>query len=247
MNTNLHSINNEELRHIAPKLSAIPKLGIEESFVLPVGYFEKMHEAVLNHPFIKVRPDFIAPDLYFEKLPAVIAEHALVNKQSPFVVPENYFEKVSIKIAKRVGISEVQNSLTAPEGYFDTLPVKIQDRLYREKKEAKLFWLPQAPQYRLALVAAAIAILLVMVFYVRLFENTGSTNPQLAMNKMSESTITAGIEDINEYDESMLIDAIDQPLQIEIASNDKQQQAATAITEYLIENDITIEDIAEEI
>jgi membrane-associated HD superfamily phosphohydrolase len=110
-----------------------------------------------------------------------------------------------------------------------------------------VFWLPQAPQYRLALVAAAIAIILAMVFYVRLFENSSTNNPQLAMNKISESTITAATEDVNEYDESMLIEAIDQPVQINIASNQEQLQVNNEITDYLIENDITIDDIAEEI
>jgi hypothetical protein len=40
-------------------------LGIEESFVLPTGYFEMMQEAVLNHPFVTVTPDFIVPSFVF--------------------------------------------------------------------------------------------------------------------------------------------------------------------------------------
>ena len=104
MNTNLHSHNNEDLRHIAPKLAAIPKLSIEESFYLPVGYFEKMPEEVMNHPFVKVKADFIAPDLYFDALPDVIAHHALIDKHNPFAVPENYFENVALHIEQKVEI-----------------------------------------------------------------------------------------------------------------------------------------------
>ena len=247
MKTNPYNSNNEELRHIAPRLAAIPKLGIEESFVLPVSYFEKMHEAVLNHPFVKVTPDFVVPHLYFETLPETITQHALIAKQSPFVVPTNYFEQVALQVEQKVGIAPIQINLEVPEGYFENLPLRIQDRLYQEKKEAKVYWLPQVPQYRLALVAAAVAILVVMIFYLRLFENSTSNNTQLAMNTMSKSTITAATEDLNEYDESMLIEAIDQPEQIEIASNNDQQQVKAEITEYLIENDITLEDITEEI
>jgi hypothetical protein len=247
MKPNQYNSNHEELRHIAPRLAAIPKLGIEESFVLPAGYFEKMHEAVLNHPFVKVNTDFVVPHLYFETLPETITQHALIAKQSPFVVPENYFEQVTLQVEQKVGIAPIQSNLGVPEGYFENLPLRIQDRLYQEKKEPKVYWLPQLPQYRLALVAAAIAILVVMVFYLRLFENSTSTKPQLALKKMNESTIAAATEDLNEYDESMLIEAIDQPTQIEIAGNNEQQQIKAEITEYLIENDITIDDITEAI
>jgi hypothetical protein len=85
MKPNNYNSNDEDLRQIAPRLAAIPKLGIEESFVLPAGYFEKMHEVVLNHPFIKVTPDFVVPHLYFETLPETIAQHALIAEQSPIL------------------------------------------------------------------------------------------------------------------------------------------------------------------
>jgi hypothetical protein len=245
MKPNKYNSNHEDLRQIAPRLAAIPKLGIEESFVLPAGYFEKMHAALLNHPFVKVATDFVVPHLYFETLPETITQHALIAKQSPFVVPENYFERVALQVEQKVGIAPIQSNLGVPEGYFENLPLRIQDRLYKEKKEPKVYWLPQLPQYRLALVAAAIAILVVMVFYLRLFENSNKT--QLAMNTMSKSTITAATEDLHEYDESMLIEEIDQPGQIDIASNTEQMQVKVEITEYLIENNITVEDIAEEI
>ena len=247
MKPNQYNSNDEELRLIAPRLAAIPKLGIEESFVLPAGYFEMMQEAVLNHPFVKVTPDFIVPHLYFESLPETIAQHALIAKQSPFVVPENYFEHLVLHVEQKVGITPLQSNLEVPEGYFENLPLRIQDRLYQEKKEAKVYWLPQVPQYRLALVAAAVAILVVMVFYLRLFENSSSSNAQLAMNKMTESTIAAATEDLHDYDESMLIEVIDEPEQIEIAGNNETKELNEEITEYLIENDLTVDDIAEEI
>ena len=68
MKPNKYNSNDEDLRQIAPRLAAIPKLGIEESFVLPADYFEKMHAALLNHPFVKVATDFVVPHLYFETL-----------------------------------------------------------------------------------------------------------------------------------------------------------------------------------
>jgi hypothetical protein len=247
MNPKQHNSNHEELRHIAPKLAAIPKLGIEESFVLPAGYFEKMHEAVLNHPFIKATSDFAVPNLYFESLPEVIAQHALISKQSPFVVPENYFEQVALQVEQKIGISPVQSNLEVPEGYFENLPLRIQDRIYQEKKQARVFWLPQTPVYRLTLVAAAVSIIIVMIFLMRTFDEPSNQNNQLAMNNIQESTINAATDDIHEFDESLLIEEIDQPEQIEIAAHDEQSQVETEITEYLLENDITVEEITAEI
>jgi hypothetical protein len=80
-----------------------------------------------------------------------------------------------------------------------------------------------------------------------LFDSSTSNNNQLAINNISKSTITAATEDLHDYDESMLIEEIDQPEQIEIASNNEQMQEQIEITEYLIENDISVEEIAEAI
>ena len=219
MNTNQYNSNEEDLRQIAPRLAAIPILSIEESFVLPAGYFDKMYEAVLNHPFVKVVTDFIVPNLYFETLPETITQHALIAKQSPFGVPENYFEQVALQVSQKVESAAIVSNIEVPEGYFENLPIRIQDKLYKTKKEANVYWLPQQPQYRLALVAAAIALILVMVFYLKLFENPISKNAQLAMNKITESTMNEATEDLHSYDESMLIEAIDQPEQIAIAND----------------------------
>lgn len=247
MKTNQYNSNEENLRQIAPNLAAIPILGIEESFVLPAGYFEKMHEAFLNHPFVKVVPDFIVPNLYFETIPEAIAQHALIAKQSPFVVPSTYFEQMALQVNQKVGVSAIVSNIEVPEGYFENLPIRIQDKLYKTQKEASVYWLPQQPQYRLALVAAVIALILVMVFYLNLFENPVSKNAQLAMNKVTESTMNEATEDLHSYDESMLIEAIDQPEQIVISNEGETQNSSSEITEYLIENDISIDNIAEEI
>jgi hypothetical protein len=54
-------------------------------------------------------------------------------------------------------------------------------------------------------------------------------------------------EHINEYDENILIEAIDQPVQIDIASQSEQQLLNENITEFLIDNQINTDDIASEI
>jgi hypothetical protein len=113
---------------------------------------------------VKITPDFIVPGLYFETLPDTIAQHAFIAKQSPFIVPENYFEQVVAQVEQKAGIRTIPSSLEVPEGYFENLPLRIQDKLYKERKQTKVFWLPEAPQYRLALVAAAVSIILIMSY-----------------------------------------------------------------------------------
>lgn len=248
MNTFKHSNNTEDLRLIAPRLAAMPKISLEESFKIPEGYFEQMQLSVVNHPLIKVVNDFAVPELYFEQLPERITHHALVNKQNPFVSPEHYFEKLPLQIEQRLGINTVQKTLEVPEGYFEQLPLKIQDRLYRERKETKVYWLSPSPQYRMILAAAVVTIIVAMMFYLKLFDSSIKNKETLALNKISKNEIHAATDDIAEYDESMIIEAIDQPEQIDIASNSlEQQQMKTEITEYLMEQEISIEEIAAEI
>lgn len=245
MNPLKHSNTNEELKHIAPTLAALHKYSIEETFAVPDGYFEKMHQEIVNHPFVKTAPDFVVPGLYFESLPEQIANHAFIAKQSPFVVPGNYFEQLASSIAQRAGIREVKSDLEAPEGYFDNLAIRIQDKIYTEQKRTKVFWLPQAPQYRLALVAAVVTGILVMVFYAGLFESSNNKTKPMAMAKVKQTTTILAAEDIQEYDESMLIEEIDQVQQVAVNNNSHKEN--TEISEYLIENDVALEDIAEEI
>jgi hypothetical protein len=246
MSTLKYSNENQDLRQLAPKLDAMPKYGLEETFKIPAGYFEKMQEEVLMHPFVNACSSFEVPDLYFENLPTQITNHALITKNNPFAVPQNYFDLVADKVAQKAGLSTVKTNMEVPEGYFENLPIKIQDRLYKEKKETKVFMLPLRPQFRMVLAAAMIVMLLIMVFYLRIFENPTANNTQLALSKIN---ITETIEgnNLQDFDESMLIEAIDEPEQIDISSSSKPQKINTEITEYLIENDITLEDIAEEI
>lgn len=248
MNTFKHSNNKEDLRLIAPKLAAMQKMSLEESFKIPEGYFEQMQYSLEHHPLIKVSNNFVAPEFYFEQLPERIAQHALVNKQNAFVSPEHYFEKLPLHIEQRLGINRVQKPMEVPEGYFEQLPLKIQDRLYKERKETKVYWLTPSPQYRMILAAAVVTIIIAMIFYLRLMDSPIKNNQSLALNKISKVEINTATDEYTEYDESMIIEAIDQPEQIEIAHHSiDQEQMKTELTEYLIEHEISIDDIAAEI
>ncbi|HRG57855.1 MAG TPA: hypothetical protein PK323_02800 [Bacteroidia bacterium] len=248
MNTFKHSNNNEDLRLIAPKLAAMQKMSLEESFKIPAGYFEQMQISVVNHPLIKISNDFVAPELYFDHLPEHIMQHALVNKQNPFVSPEHYFEKLPLHIEQRLGINKAQKPLEVPEGYFEQLPLKIQDRLYKERKETKVYWLTPSPQYRMILAAAVVTIIVAMIFYLKLMDSPIKNKQTLALNKITKVEINTATDEFTDYDENMIIEAIDQPEQIEIANHSiDQEQMKTELTEYLIEHEISIDDIAAEI
>jgi hypothetical protein len=127
------------------------------------------------------------------------------------------------------------------------LPVKIQDRLYQQKKQAAVYRMPQFGQLRPVLAAATIVLLIAMLFYLKIFDNTKHGTDQLAANKHAVNHMVILNEHINEYDENILIEAIDQPVQIDIASQSEQQLLNENITEFLIDNQINTDDIASEI
>lgn len=247
MNTYKHSNKQDDWMHIAPRLAAMPKVKFDDLFVVPENYFNELEISICNHPLVKPANNFNLPENYFAQLSEKVSQHPMVSKQSPFLVPENYFEQLPLRISQKGGFAPIQNGMEVPEGYFENLPYKIQDRIYQKRKEAKVFWLPQAPQYRVALVAAVITVIAVMVFYLKMFENPSANNAPMAMNTISTNTINAATDEILDYDEGLLIEQIDKPEQITISVISEQELAHETITEYLIENDITAEDIAEEI
>jgi hypothetical protein len=107
--------------------------------------------------------------------------------------------------------------------------------------------MPQFGQLRPVLAAATIVLLIAMLFYLKIFDNTKHGTDQLAANKHAVSHMVILNEHINEYDENILIEAIDQPVQIDIASQSEQQLLNENITEFLIDNQINTDDIASEI
>jgi hypothetical protein len=107
--------------------------------------------------------------------------------------------------------------------------------------------MPQFGQLRPVLAAATIVLLIAMLFYLKIFDNTKHGTDQLAANKHAVNHMVILNEHINEYDENILIEAIDQPVQIDIASQSEQQLLNENITEFLIDNQINTDDIASEI
>jgi hypothetical protein len=196
---------------------------------------------------VKSSSNFVVPPHYFDTLSEKVCNHAFVNNNSTFPIPENYFEQLPSALEQKVGIRMSSINQEIPEGYFEQLPVKIQDRLYQQKKQAAVYRMPQFGQLRPVLAAATIVLLIAMLFYLKIFDNTKHGTDQLAANKHAVNHMVILNEHINEYDENILIEAIDQPVQIDIASQSEQQLLNENITEFLIDNQINTDDIASEI
>jgi hypothetical protein len=247
MSNQKHSSNTKHSGDSTRVLSAIPKLGVEDCFVIPHAYFDRMQQKVINHAFVKSSSNFVVPPHYFDTLSEKVCNHAFVNNNSTFPIPENYFEQLPSALEQKVGIRMSSINQEIPEGYFEQLPVKIQDRLYQQKKQAAVYRMPQFGQLRPVLAAATIVLLIAMLFYLKIFDNTKHGTDQLAANKHAVNHMVILNEHINEYDENILIEAIDQPVQIDIASQSEQQLLNENITEFLIDNQINTDDIASEI
>jgi hypothetical protein len=248
MSNQKHSSNTKHSGDSTRVLSAIPKLGVEDCFVIPHAYFDRMQQKVINHAFVKASNNFVVPPHYFNTLSEKVCNHAFVSNNSTFPIPENYFEQLPSTIEQKVvGVRISSINQEIPEGYFEQLPVKIQDRLYQQKKQAAVYRMPQFAQLRPVLAAATIVLLIAMLFYLKIFDNATQGNDQLAVNKHPVNHMVILNEQIHEYDENILIEAIDQPLQIDIASQSEQQLLNEHITDFLIDNQITTDDIASEI
>jgi hypothetical protein len=247
MSNQKHSSNTKHSGDSTRVLSAIPKLGVEDCFVIPHAYFDRMQQEVINHAFVKASNNFVVPPHYFDTLSEKVCNHAFISNNSTFPIPENYFEQLPSALEQKVGIRMSSINQEIPEGYFEQLPVKIQDRLYQQEKQAAVYRMPQFGQLRPVLAAATIVLLIAMLFYLKIFDNTKHGTDQLAANKHAVNHMVILNEHINEYDENILIEAIDQPVQIDIASQSEQQLLNENITEFLIDNQINTDDIASEI
>ena len=245
MKNNLPNINHDELKAIAPRLASLPKLTVEEVFVMPVNYFENLSSTIFQHPLISKSNPFTVPEGYFELLPERVCSHAFILKHNPFAVPENYFENLPLRISNAIhgsfaGVSEMQ----APEGYFDTLPYRIQSKIQQTKKKESLVWFPVLPQYKLAPAAAMIVAIVSVSVYFNGFNRVDNSHLQANLTK-KEIQHHVETEMVNSIDESILIDAIDEDAvasaNVETPKNNEE------ISNYLIENNIDINALSDEL
>ena len=103
----------DELKHIAPKLNELKKLG--SGFKVPNTYFESTEHVV----FLKKHVDNLESD-------------------SPFEVPKNYFKTVEDKVIHTIKYNNQKNVFSIPENYFETLEDSVFEKVKREPKTIRL-------------------------------------------------------------------------------------------------------------
>lgn len=103
----------EELKHIAPKLNELKKLG--SGFKVPNTYFESIEHVV----FLKKYADNLESD-------------------SPFEVPKDYFKTVEDKVIHTIKSNNQKNDFSIPENYFETLEDSVFEKIRREPKTIRL-------------------------------------------------------------------------------------------------------------
>ena len=166
-----------------------------------------------------------------------------LKKENPFQVPDGYFDSLSNDIQHKVQPlpdfekKAGENLFKVPEGYFDSLPTIVQQRIIDEKKiginlggiVAGIFF---RPKYALAFASVAILI----VFSVKYFNRPINVEPVVAdvsYSDLGNSTYFA------EMDESLLANAV--AVQTTAAEDQKDE----SIEQYLIENNIDINQLTE--
>jgi hypothetical protein len=166
-----------------------------------------------------------------------------LKKESPFKVPDGYFDSLSRSIQQQVqSLPDFEKTagkehFKVPEGYFDSLPTIIQQRIIDEKKK-RISWgevvdgIFFKPKYALALASVAILI----VFSIKYFNRTVSVQPVVAEVSFSDLSNSTYLADI---DESLLADAV----ATQITTTDEQKDAS--LEDYLIENNIDINQLTE--
>ena len=182
---------------------------------------------------------FVVPKNYFSALPEKIQELTLGKKQESFVVPENYFEQLPDKIEQLLLIDK-KETFEIPEGYFDGLAHKIQDRVNQKQEayEPVWNWKPSA-KWSLAMVTACLCIYIGTTFFNK---NIGQTE-QLSANDIKQTLNTQ----VNTIDESVLIEQVNMD-DIEVEeTNVESKDNKGAIENYLIDNNIDVNAIANEL
>jgi len=165
---------------------------------------------------------------------------AALPRVNPFRVPDGYFrqleEHVMGEIQERTAATdttEPHGGFDIPAGYFEALPSVIQNSI-AEKKSARIRPLLPQPAYAVGIAAAFLAMLL-LTRPALWFEEPNPTAVTLTVEELGNSTYLA------ELDEHVLIEALG-----DYEAGASTERNADAEVEYLLENNIDLNQILEE-
>lgn len=182
------------------------------------------------------RSPFCVPEQYFTQFPDKVSTLVLLKKESSFAVPGSYFETLPEKLKSLTLQNKTASVFDVPEGYFERLPHAIQERAIRKEDTAERAFFP-----RIAVPALALAAVVVIVFAINLKLNQSSE--QQASIAMNISTLSS------EEAEGSLLETADENFLIEnaVAATETTEPAHDAISDYLIENHIELNTLANEL
>ncbi|TND07495.1 MAG: hypothetical protein FD123_3205 [Bacteroidetes bacterium] len=136
------NITPEDLDNLEKYAPTLAKLGRQNPFLVPDGYFDALPAHI--HALLSIgesaRDRFLGfqlPDRYFEDMPAML--HAMVlladaskNRDAGLVVPEGYFENLTGQIEQLSALSAMldkEENRDVPEGYFEQLNSELATHL----------------------------------------------------------------------------------------------------------------------
>jgi len=179
-----------------------------------------------------MKPEFLNDDELENTAPGL----SKMKKENPFRIPENYFDSLAENIQKKISETSdlermsKENPFQVPENYFESLPYSVSEKIaIKKNKSISISW---KPKYAYAVAAVIIVVILGIKYF----------NRDITPNKI-ENYVT--IEDLQssaylaEVDESILIE------QLELQNQSNQVSDDNSIEQYLIDNNIDVNQIAD--
>ena len=157
-----------------------------------------------------------------------------LNGNNPFNVPPAYFENLHGKIMDQINTlpdfnkNAQINPFAVPDGYFENLPSIVSENILTRKSKLEL-WLSSIQRPRIAIpIAFATLILLAGLFFYK----------QSSVSNMPVQQLTA--EDLSN---SNFIQSIDEDFFVEVLADQTSDNSDESIEQYLIDNNIDINQI----
>lgn len=146
--------------------------------------------------------------------------------------------KEKTDIEKQKKLITGQNPFQVPDGYFDSFSDRLSDRLSQRSEKT---WMTKksfslSPNMALPFYGVVLTMIIVGLFLLL----RPSESPELLASSEIESTLA--IEVYGDLTEDMIVDAMDDELIIET-----EEEISDEIIEYLIDEEISLNDIIDEL
>ncbi len=158
----------------------------------------------------------------------------ILKGNNPFNVPPAYFEDLPGKMMEQINTlpdfnkHSIINPFNVPDGYFENLPSIVSENILIRKSKLEL-WLSSIQRPRIAIpIAFATIIILAGLFYYK----------QSSVSNLPVQELTA--EDLSN---SSYIQSIDEDFFVDVLAGQTIDNSNESIEQYLIDNNIEINQI----